>query len=335
MAANTWDDSQWSPEEVAEAESIVQAHKTRLPATVAADHASKWDGHYTVNVRNYNDRRYLLNEFPQLAAAAQSGEERLVIEAGCGAGNSIFPLLAAAPNFRVLGFDLSECAVRLSAARLQREGLSSRARAFVWDVGNSPPPRAELGSLPVAHVALAIFTLSALSPDALSRAMTNLYDCLLPGGELLLRDYGRLDLKQLKFARSTSGGRLISDGDWEWYARGDGTTVVFFSEEQMRGLAAAAGFVVDQMSYDKRLVLNRAEGTRMQRVWLTAVLRKPGTKPGRQQRWWPLIWSRGLPASVAAVVQSRGLLPSVAASGIALYALLWALTRVRPSRMLT
>ena len=59
MAANTWDDSQWSPEEVAEAESIVQAHKTRLPATVAADHASKWDGHYTVNVRNYNDRRYL------------------------------------------------------------------------------------------------------------------------------------------------------------------------------------------------------------------------------------------------------------------------------------
>ena len=57
--------------------------------------------------------------------------------------------------------------------------------------------------------------------------------------------------------------------------RGDGTTVVFFSLEHIRRLAEAAGFVVESVKMDKRMLVNRADKKRMQRVWLVATLRKP------------------------------------------------------------
>ena len=130
-----------------------------------------------------------------------------------------------------------------------------------------------------------MFTLSALPPDRLATAFANLYACLAPGGALLLRDYGRRDLKQLKFARASgAGGRLPCDGADEWYVRGDGTTVVFFSEARLRELATAAGFEVESLAEDHRLVVNRATQTKMRRVWVAGVFRKPGAPPTEAAR---------------------------------------------------
>ena len=63
----------------------------------------------------------------------------------------------------------------------------------------------------------------ALSPEALPAALAQLHASLRPGGTLLLRDYGRLDLKHLKFA-AVPGSRLQSPiaGGWDWHTRGDG-----------------------------------------------------------------------------------------------------------------
>lgn len=44
--------------------------------------------------------------------------------------------------------------------------------------------------------------------------------------------------------------------------------------QQLKSLAEVAGFVVESMREDKRLMVNRADKTRMQRVWLVATLRK-------------------------------------------------------------
>ena len=90
---------------------------------------------------------------------------------------------------------------------------------------------------------------------------------------MLLRDYGRLDLKQLKFAQN--GKRLGSFEDCEWYARGDGTTALFFTTECWQRLAAASGLEVRSLRYDRRLFVNRADETKMHRVWVVAELFKP------------------------------------------------------------
>ena len=87
-----------------------------------------------------------------------------------------------------------------------------RGIAVVWDIGLPPPSN---HPLPVATVdtVLAICTLSALPPEA-PHAFDHLAACFAPGGSLLLRDYGRLDLKQIKFAR-TVNGRLGSSFEEE------------------------------------------------------------------------------------------------------------------------
>ena len=137
----------------------------------------------------------------------------------------------------------------------------------MWDVGADRrcPPLPAGG----VDVVLSVFTLSALPPNRLATAFANLYACLAPGGALL-RDYGRRDLKQLKFAReqrerpaataSTSGTCAAT------------ATVVFFGGGSAS--SAAAGFDVESLAEDHRLVVNRATQTKMRRVWVTGVFRK-------------------------------------------------------------
>lgn len=279
---NNWDDVEMAPDEKASFEALVseQAVADSSVADACRAHAaSRWDKHYDVNPRNYHDRRYLLNEYPTLLAPAlgrneDDDSEIVVLETGCGVGNTLLPLLALSPRVRALGCDLAENAVRHATQRLSREDLTKRGAAFCWDIGQPLPARHPLPSGGVDTV-LAIFTLSALPPEDLPHAIANLASCLKPGGQLLLRDYGRLDQKQLKFARMKNA-RLGSGHGCEWYSRGDGTTALFLTTDAMRVLAEAAGLRVVDLRYDRRLVVNRASGARMHRAWIVGRLVKPG-----------------------------------------------------------
>ena len=112
-----------------------------------------------------------------------------------------------------------------------------------------------------------VFVFLALHPDQWKQAVDNLSKVLKPGGEILFRDYGRYDLAQVRFKK----GRLLDDN---FYIRGDGTRVYFFTEEELEEIFCEKGpFKKEKIATDRRLLVNRKKQLKMYRNWLQAVFR--------------------------------------------------------------
>jgi len=167
-------------------------------------------------------------EFPELVAAAElSAGPCTVVEVGCGAGNAIFPLLEQNRNseLRIHAFDYSSHAIKLVQHNtLYTSPPCGTITASVWDLSSAAPPP---GLAPrSADILVLVFVLSALHPSEWPRAISNIAQILKPGGLVLMRDYGRYDLTQLRF----KAGRLLDDN---FYIRGDGTRVYFFELDEL------------------------------------------------------------------------------------------------------
>ncbi|XP_053454052.1 tRNA N(3)-methylcytidine methyltransferase METTL8, mitochondrial isoform X2 [Nycticebus coucang] len=145
-----------------------------------------------------------------------------ILEVGCGAGNSVFPILNTLRN--IPESFLYCCDFASGAVELVKSHSSYRAAqcsAFVHDIcdGGLPYPFPD-GTL---DVILLVFVLSAIHPDRMQGVVNRLSKLLKPGGMLLFRDYGRYDKTQLRFKK----GHCLSEN---FYVRGDGTRAYFFTK---------------------------------------------------------------------------------------------------------
>lgn len=187
------------------------------------------------------------------------------MDVGCGVGNTTFPLLEHSKDGSLFMFccDFSPSAIEM--VRHNAEYSEQRCHAFVWDITQNAPECIAPNSL---DFILCIYVLSALPPDKQATAIQNLTALLAPGGVLFVKDYGRHDLTQLRF----KANRFLSEN---FYCRGDGTLVYFFTQEELDSLLTQCGLSKIQNHMDKRLIVNRAKQVKMYRRWIQCKYVKP------------------------------------------------------------
>ncbi|KAK9477790.1 S-adenosyl-L-methionine-dependent methyltransferase [Lipomyces japonicus] len=272
---NAWDHVEWDDEQEQIATEKIERQRQN-PVNdfdknlYMTNPARYWDLFYRNNKSNFfKDRRWLQLEFPSIYTHATQPDSgpRTIVEVGCGAGNTLFPIHAANknPQLNLVGVDFSHRAVEL--VRSSPEFDPDHISADIWDLAD------ESGALPAGlqphsvDFVILIFVFSALAPDQWTTAVANINRLLKPGGEVLFRDYGRYDMAQLRF----KSGRLLDDS---FYVRGDGTRVYFFTEQELHAIFGAV-FNVDKVGTDRRLLVNRKRQLKMYRIWLQARFTKP------------------------------------------------------------
>ncbi|KAI9276606.1 S-adenosyl-L-methionine-dependent methyltransferase [Sporodiniella umbellata] len=279
FSQNAWDHVEWDEEQEEMAREKVSK---QLECPVPEDEQEQyhknpeeyWNKFYQKNENKFfKDRNWLKIEFPELfsLSEADAGKKR-VFEIGCGAGNTMFPLLEQSqnPNLFVYGADYSKTAV--DVVRSNRQYDPSRSLAFVWDLSSSDIPN-EIEPESIDMIVL-VYVLSALAPEQWDQAVKNIHKMLKPGGMVLFRDYGRYDLAQLRFKKN----RLLKEN---FYIRGDGTRVYFFTSEEISDMFTKqdsdnkqALFKIEQNAVDRRLIVNRMRMLKMYRVWLQGKFKK-------------------------------------------------------------
>ncbi|XP_006760708.1 PREDICTED: methyltransferase-like protein 8 isoform X2 [Myotis davidii] len=190
-----------------------------------------------------------------------------ILEVGCGAGNSVFPILNTlqnAPESFLYCCDFASGAVEL--VKSHPTYRAAQCCAFVHDVCEDGLPYPFPDG--ILDVVLLVFVLSSIHPDRMQGVVNRLSKLLKPGGMLLFRDYGRYDKTQLRFKR----GHCLSEN---FYVRGDGTRAYFFTKGEVHSVFCKAGLDEKQNLIDRRLQVNRKKQVKMHRVWVQGKFQKP------------------------------------------------------------
>lgn len=265
-SANSWDNVAWDDERESAAVSVISSQLAASPhldspdavsTLVQGPAAEQWHRFYTQHNRwFFKDRHWLPSEFPELF----DERAKVILEVGCGVGNTIFPLLKARKDEEGLvihGCDFATSAVQL--VKEHRDYNKEKMHIFHHDLAvDEAFEDIPDGSV---DVVVSIFVLSALDPERLPFALTKIQRVLKPGGILLFRDYGQYDMTQLRF----KANRLIRPN---LYIRGDGTAVHYFSEDEIKTLTRDSGFATVKCESDRRLLVNRFRKLQMYRIWI-------------------------------------------------------------------
>eukprot|EP00754_Rhynchopus_humris_P036457 Rhum_TRINITY_DN18588_c0_g1::Rhum_TRINITY_DN18588_c0_g1_i1::g.167706::m.167706/K00599/METTL6; methyltransferase-like protein 6 len=221
-----------------------------------------WNAYYSQNTTaGFKDRHYFAREVPEF------GEAKVVMEIGCGVGNTVFPVLSTFPQIqRYHAYDLSKVAVQL----LKKHESYQAGRvinAFQHDISSARLPPAVV---PVASVDVAtmIFVLSAIAPDKMQATVKNFSEAMAPGGLMYFRDYCDGDLAQQRFAEESK-----VEGHEGLYMRTCGTCSYFFKRDELLRLFAPY-YTVEMCETVEREILNKKEDLTMNRVWIHAKFRR-------------------------------------------------------------
>ncbi|KAL5216978.1 hypothetical protein ABZP36_017662 [Zizania latifolia] len=207
----------------------------------------------------FKDRHYLDKEWGKYLEG-QGGEKMVILEIGCGAGNTIFPLISTYPGIFVHACDFSPRAVDL--VKKHKDFRPDLVNAFVCDITSEQLTESMQPSS--VDIVTMVFMLSAVSPDKMPLVLQNVRNILKHGGRVLFRDYAFGDLAQ---ERLMSKGQQISEN---FYVRGDGTRAYYFSNKYLVDLFSTCGFTIEEICVHNKQVENRSLDLVMNRNWIQA-----------------------------------------------------------------
>jgi len=224
-----------------------------------------WDLFYKRNTTNFfKDRHWTTREFSEIKQLSECQAKVHILEAGCGVGNAIFPLLEEFDNLFVYACDFSPRAVDFVKAHAKYN--ESVCSAFQCDLSQqSLTDHITESSLDVVSL---LFVLSAIHPDKFASVISNIFNVMKHGGLLLFRDYALYDWAMLRF----KSGSKISEN---FYMRQDGTRSYFFEKTELERLVLGAGFEIVSNEYIYRETVNKKEEVHVPRVFLQGKYRKP------------------------------------------------------------
>jgi SAM-dependent methyltransferase len=229
---------------------------------------SNWDHFYTEKKQNFfKNRSYISKEFSELSGVGSINcLNPVVMEVGCGVGNTLFPLLKINTDKFFYAFDCSPTAIEL--LKKNSEFDPKRCSAFVLDICKEDL----VGKIPEnsVDISLMIFILSACPPQYMSSILEKIYKVTKPGGIIIIRDYGIYDMTQMRFFAKKTPNKMGEN----YYRRGDGTFSYFFEKEKADKMFSDIGFELIESKYDTRMLQNRKRKLKMYRVWFTGKYKK-------------------------------------------------------------
>ncbi|KAG9300735.1 hypothetical protein G9A89_023533 [Geosiphon pyriformis] len=263
---NAWDNVIWNEEQEKQAQEQVKKQFTKVLSSenqqrFHIEAAEFWNTFYQKNENKFfKDRHWLNVEFPELHAAtlSEAGQKK-VFEVGCGAGNTLFPLLAINQNLELFLYACDFSSTAVEVVKGNPGYKPNHSHAFVWDLTSPQLPHCiEPGSI---DIIVLIFVFSAIRPEEWNQAVENIFEVQRYAvASIQCFDYGRYDMVQLRFKE----GQMLGEN---FYVRGDGTRVYFFTTDEIESLWGSR-FEIEQIAVDRRLIVNRHRKLKMYRNWL-------------------------------------------------------------------
>lgn len=230
------------------------------------EHAEKnWDLFYKRNKTHFfKDRHWIEREFEELTIRDQGGNRKMVLEIGCGCGNTIFPLLETNKNLFIYACDFSQCAVNF--VKEHNHYNEDQCKVFKCDLTQDELVlNIEKDSV---DIVTAFFVLSAIAPEKMVYVIRNIKKILKPGGLVLFRDYGLYDHAMLRFSK----GHKIQEN---FYVRQDNTRAYYFSIDYTKTLFSSEGYEIIQNQYVLKRTVNKKEKIDVPRRFVQGKYLKP------------------------------------------------------------
>eukprot|EP00667_Euglena_gracilis_P019823 EG_transcript_21301 len=237
---------------------------------VPEEQPMKWEEEYRRHTDKFHPiKNYIVHAFPEL----QSATPLTILEAGCGSGSCILPLIRRQPHHRYFAFDFSPTALLLlqnhPMVQASAEGNAANLSVFFWDMVTQDAPPAGVGPEPgTVDFCLLTFVLSACTFEVMPSVLRRIGRCLKPDGRLLFRDYGVLDCAHLRFQK-----KHAPQLSRNCYVRGNGTVASFFEISATEALFAEAGFLPERLAYHCVQNDNRKTGEVVRKVFVNGVFR--------------------------------------------------------------